>query len=96
MPQNNRDAAAACLSSLLTRPDMEASHLRRFLEVCNRQGWGLLRQTRLGFGQGLRLRTHVCTTVFFLTSRRRVIVRLQQPPPISGALACVHTPAEVC
>ncbi|CAM9179699.1 unnamed protein product [Scytosiphon promiscuus] len=27
-----RDAAAACLSSLLTRPDMEASHLRRFLE----------------------------------------------------------------
>ncbi|CAM9573000.1 unnamed protein product, partial [Laminaria digitata] len=27
-----RDAAAACLSSLLTRPDMEACHLRRFLE----------------------------------------------------------------
>ncbi|CAM9634190.1 unnamed protein product, partial [Ectocarpus sp. 8 AP-2014] len=27
-----RDAAAACLSSLLTRPDMEAAHLRRFLE----------------------------------------------------------------
>eukprot|EP00752_Nemacystus_decipiens_P005667 g5128.t1 len=27
-----REAAAACLSSLLTRPDMEASHLRRFLE----------------------------------------------------------------
>lgn len=32
----NRDAAVACLSSLLTRPDMEASHLRHFLEV---QGW---------------------------------------------------------
>lgn len=39
----NRDAAVACLSSLLTRPDMEASHLRRFLEVCT--GVGVVRLT---------------------------------------------------